>query len=123
MSYGNNINKNSERESNHIAARFQVAYKRAISLYAFNLGARAARSSFEEYRMPWVVAEGTSFSPNSYTRQILEIKKSACDDCADILGFECLTSEARCFLREITLTSFAVEREVLLAISEVYSSI
>jgi hypothetical protein len=99
MSYGNNINKNSERESNHIAARFQVAYKRAISLYAFNLGARAARSSYEEYRMPWVVADSTSFSPNSYTRQILEIIKSACDDCADILGFECLTSEARCFLK------------------------
>lgn len=97
MSYGNNINKNSERESNHIAARFQVAYKRAISLYAFNLGARAARSSFEEYRMPWVVANSTSFSPNSYTCQILEIIKSACDDCADILGFDSLTSEARFF--------------------------
>lgn len=96
MSYGN-INHKSERESSRVATRFQLAYKRAISIYATNLGAHAASYSFDEYHMPWVISDSASLSPNTYTCQILQIAKHACDDCADIFGFDHLATEARCF--------------------------
>eukprot|EP00590_Aulacoseira_subarctica_P008720 CAMPEP_0172426826 /NCGR_PEP_ID=MMETSP1064-20121228/39287_1 /TAXON_ID=202472 /ORGANISM="Aulacoseira subarctica , Strain CCAP 1002/5" /LENGTH=739 /DNA_ID=CAMNT_0013170657 /DNA_START=42 /DNA_END=2261 /DNA_ORIENTATION=+ len=92
-----NVNRKSEKESARVAARFQKACRCALSLYSSNLGAQAALTVSEEYHMPWVNSNGISYSPNSYACRILQIGKLACRDCANVLGFDPLASEARSF--------------------------
>ena len=92
-----NVNRKSEKESTRVAARFQKASRCALSLYSSNLGAQAALTVSEEYQMPWVNSNGISYAPNSYACRILQISKLACRDCANVLGFDPLASEARSF--------------------------